>query len=115
MCSLCTRREGDERVPEYASSVPSSPKEKKHADTHLPLIRHFFSDSTEEASSLSATAWSTPTTTSALFVRRLRIGKEPASGPTRRAAHYQYVTRGRTEGGRERCARGPLHITRQPE
>jgi hypothetical protein len=51
--------------------------------THFPLTRHFFSASSSDASSRAATARSTPTTTSALFVRRLRSGNAPASGPAR--------------------------------
>ena len=46
-------------------------------NTYFPFTRHF----SPRASSSSATAWSTPTTTSALFVLRLNIGNEPASGP----------------------------------
>lgn len=46
--------------------------------TYRPSYLHFLFSS---SSSLSATPWSTPTTTSALFVRRLKIGNEPARGP----------------------------------
>jgi len=45
--------------------------------TYLPFIRHF----SPRASSASATERGIPTTTSALFVRRLKSGNACASGP----------------------------------
>lgn len=45
--------------------------------THFPLYLHF----SPLLSSFSATSSSMATMTSALLVRRLRMGNEPASGP----------------------------------
>lgn len=55
---------------------------------YLPFTLHF----SPRASSASATERGTPTTTSALFVRRLRRGNACASGPT------EIVVRGKWRG-----------------
>jgi hypothetical protein len=84
--------------------------------THFPLTRHFFSASSSDASSRAATARSTPTTTSALFVRRLRSGNAPASGPARaRSAESRdgRECKRRTERGRERGVCRPADVARE--
>jgi hypothetical protein len=86
---------------------------------YLPLTLHFSS----RASSASATERGIPTTTSALLVRRLKRGNEPASGPGTERMGFQVSTHPSVSvwglsgalayGGFERRIDRPSNVTSQ--
>ena len=83
--SFSSRQKRDESISardygvlEGSTTPPSIQRIRVFA--YLPLTLHFSS----RASSASATERGTPTTTSALLVRRLKRGNACASGPTKR-------------------------------
>lgn len=81
--------------------------------TYFPLYRHF----SPLLSSFSAISSSTATMTSALFVRKLTMGNDPASGPVEIGvsdADVDEATEFNTNGCLERCRRRPLHVAGQP-
>ncbi len=82
--------------------------------TYFPLYRHF----SPLSSSFSATCLSTPTMTSALFVRKLRMGNDPESGPVEIGVSDDADEGGGLENGTdrslERGGRRPLHVASQP-
>ena len=78
-----TRNERNQRIPKATSIRSSDQWNAVNGVTYFPFTLHL----SPAWSSLSATAWGIPTATSALFVRRLRIGKSPARGPTKGKFH----------------------------
>ena len=76
--------------------LPKPVNKSECQTTYLPLIRHFSS----RASSASATKLGIPTTTSALFVRRLKSGNPCASGPEKRGTSSCVPVLQRGEGWR---------------
>ena len=70
--------------------LPNPLTRDEHRTTYLPFIRHF----SPRASSASATERGIPTTTSALFVRRLKSGNACASGPEKNGGNRCFYSGG---------------------
>ena len=71
------RNESISKITQDSMISIAAARESAGEPPYLPLTLHFSS----RASSASATERGIPTTTSALLVRRLKRGNEPASGP----------------------------------
>lgn len=76
----------------YLATTLRTSKNRSTCRTHFPFTLHF----SPAWSSLSATSWGTPTATSALFVRKLRIGKSPARGPCSKGEFWHYLIKCRS-------------------